>query len=70
MHANRKIDCIKDFVRSRTQSSEKKYKSYKNKLTSILRKAKMDFYNKKLKEQRGNMKATWNILNSVIRSNF
>ncbi|XP_024141862.1 transcription factor CP2-like protein 1 isoform X1 [Oryzias melastigma] len=55
-----------DFMKNHTVNNEMKYKTYKNKLTTILRKAKIDYYNGKLIEQKGNMKATWKILNEAI----
>lgn len=48
----------KEYVKNRTPDNEAKYKAYKNKLTTIIRKSKKDYYNKKLKDNKGNMKAT------------
>ena len=39
---------------------------YKNKLTTILRKAQKQYYVNKLAEHKGNMKYTWSILNELI----
>uniref|UniRef100_A0A8C6MEW6 Reverse transcriptase domain-containing protein n=1 Tax=Nothobranchius furzeri TaxID=105023 RepID=A0A8C6MEW6_NOTFU len=64
----RKNKLYRDFVRYRTKATEMKYKIYKNKLTSLIRQAKKDHYNLRLKESIGDMKRTWRILNSVIRS--
>ena len=43
------------------------YKSYRNKLTSILRKSEKQYYNQLLIEQKGNVKNIWKILNTIIR---
>ena len=44
-----------------------KYRSYRNKLTSILRKIEKQYYNQLLIEQKGNVKNIWKILNTIIR---
>ena len=43
------------------------HKSYRNKLTSILRKGEKQYYNQLLIEQKGNVKNIWKILNTIIR---
>ena len=58
----RKIDCIKY---SRTRTSEIRYKTYKNKLTSILRAAEKQYYSRILADAKGDTKSTWRILNAV-----
>ena len=57
--------CIK-ILRSRTLTSEQKYKLYKNKLTTILRFAEKSDYSSLLVANRGVAKSTWNVLNTVI----
>ena len=54
------------FLRSRTLTSEQKYKLYKNKLTTILRFAEKSYYSSLLGANRGDAKSTWNVLNTVI----
>lgn len=39
----------RDYINFQTKNSEMKYKTYKNKLTAILKKAKKDHHNTKLK---------------------
>ena len=43
-----------------------KYIKYRNTLNLLRRKAKKDYYVKKIQESRNNMKKTWEILNAVI----
>ena len=45
-----------------TKDAEKKYKVYKNKLTTIMRQAKKEYYNL-LEKNKNYIKRTWNILN-------
>ena len=45
---------------------ETKYKCYKNKLTSILRFCEKENYKHVLEKYRGDIKATWNVLNDII----
>ena len=57
----------KQFLKTRTKEAENKYKKYKNKLTSIMRINKKDYYNKQLQQNKSNTQGTWNILNSLIK---
>ena len=57
----------KDYIKNRTLDAQVKYKSYRNKLTSILRKSEKQYYNQFLIEQKGNVKSIWKILNTIIR---
>ena len=50
----------------RSAEAEKKYKTYKNKLTSILRITEKNYYSSMLEKQKANVKETWKILNKVI----
>ena len=63
----KKNSLYKAFLKYRTGSSETKYKTYKNKLTSIMRKAERAFYCNKLNEYKSNIKETWKILNDITR---
>ena len=66
-NACRKKNCLySSFLQERTHTSEYRYKTYKNKLTSILRLAEKAYYSKMLLEKRGNIKETWAILNTVL----
>ena len=54
------------FLKCRSKEAEDRYKSYKNKLTGILRYCEKDYYNKKLQLYSYDMKNTWKLLNEVI----
>ena len=58
----RKNGLYRSFLRERTHTSEYRYKTYKNKLTSILRLAQKAYYSKMLLEKRGNIKETFSKL--------
>ena len=62
----KKNGLYRSFLRDRTHTSEYRYKTYKNKLTSILRLAEKAYYSKMLLEKRGNIKETWAILNTLL----
>ena len=49
------------------QIQDTRYKTYKNKLTSILRRCEMDYYSNLLGVQIGNIQETWKILNGIIK---
>ena len=63
---NKKNRLYTNFVRSRTLAAEMRYKTYKNKLTTIMRVAEKTYYSKLLTDAKGNAKNTWRILNTVI----
>ena len=54
------------FLKCRSKEAEGRYKSYKNKLTDILRYCEEDYYNKKLQLYSNDMKNTWKLLNEVM----
>ena len=51
---------------SPTSTREISYKNYKNRLSSTLRAAKRNYFEKKFEEYKSNMKSTWRLLNEVI----
>ena len=63
----KKNTMYRKFVESKLQADEVKYKVYKNKLTKILKAAERHYYSEQLNMHKNNMKATWKILNEVIR---
>ena len=66
-HACKKINLLyKYFLKSRSKQSEDKYKTYKNKLTTILRTCEKNYNTKLLELNKGNLKETWRLLNSTI----
>ena len=57
----------RNYIRQRTKEAEVKYKKYKNKLISIIRISRKEYYKNKLDRNKDNIKGIWNILNSIIR---
>ena len=53
-------------MKRRSTASEEKYKRYKNKLTGILRYCEKQHYTELLEKNKGNIKETWKIINSLI----
>jgi len=66
---HKKNRLYKAFVVNKTLESERKYKTYKNKLTSVLRFSEKKYYSDLLHENRNNIKSTWKILNNAINRN-
>ena len=66
---NKKNHLYKKFLKYQTAASSSKYKTYKNKLTTILRNAEKKYYSTLLKEKEKNIKATWKILNDLTKKN-
>ena len=66
----KKTRIYKIFLSQRTLASEIRYKTYKNRLTTILRASKKAHYCKLLEEQRYNITETWNILINVMGNNL
>ena len=56
----------RQFLKKRTEECETKYKRYKNKLTAIMRYCEKEYYTDMLVVNKGNIKETWKILNSLI----
>jgi hypothetical protein len=54
------------FLTNRTHQAETTYKSYRNKLTTILRKSERMYYIKKLENVKDNLLKTWKVLNRII----
>ena len=58
---------FKGFLESRNQVAYHIYKTYKNKLNHIIRKAKKQYYDKLMKNSTNNSKMVWKNLNDVLR---
>ena len=54
------------FLRKPSHERESNYKSFRNKLTCLVRIARKNFYDNKLDKARSNLTQTWKILNEVI----
>ena len=55
---------------SQSSEAELKYKTYKNKLTYVLRCSEKTYYSKLLEKQKNNVQNTWKILNTIINKQF
>ena len=64
----KKNNLYKLFIKTKSKVHELKYKRYKNKLTSILRHCEKSYYGTILEQNRNDIKATWSVLNSVIKN--
>ena len=62
----KKNNLYRRFLKCRSKKAESRYKSYKNKLTGILRYCEKEYYNRKLQLYRNDMKNTWKLLNGVM----
>ena len=56
----------KQFMRKKLKVAEKRYKNYKNKLTTTLRFCEKEHYSAKLECNKNDIKQTWNIINDLI----
>ncbi len=57
------------FIVTSTIKAENEYNIYINKLRSIIRSSKNDYYNKLLDKHKNNIQTTWKVLNSIIKNN-
>lgn len=58
------------FLKKRISESEQRYKTYKNKLNSVLKFCKREYFTDLLESQKNNMKGTWKVLNDIIRKKY
>ena len=65
----KKNTMYKNYLKSKSDILLKKYKTYKNKLQTIIRQAEKHYYSTKIEEHRDNISKTWKIMNSVINKN-
>ena len=56
------------FIKNRNEINEQRYKKYKNKLISVLRMSKQEYYTKIHNKHKKNIKETWNILRNATGS--
>ena len=54
------------FLKTRLNIDNNKYKTYKNKLTTVLRACEKNYYNIQLKINKSNIKNTWKLINNVL----
>ena len=55
------------FIKLRTTEAENKYKVYKNKLISVMRQSKKEYYHKLLEQNKSNTQGIWKVLNNIIK---
>ena len=65
---HKKNNLYKAFILNRSEENESRYKRYENKLTSMLRYCEKRYYSDLLLHYKSNIKATWNVLNSLIKT--
>ena len=58
----------KNFLHCRTRNAKEKYKTYKNKLTTVIRNSEKLYHNKLLVQQKYSIKGPWKILNTVMKN--
>ena len=63
-HKQKKL--YKEFLLCQSNSNDSTYKSYRNTLKRITRKAKIKYYNNKCVEVKNNMKNLWFIINCAM----
>ena len=63
----RKNRLYKKSIQKPTETNVYKYKMYRNRLNSLLRRAKQNHFSSQLDKERYNMRNTWKILNSILR---
>ena len=64
----RKNKLYKKYLNKPTETNATTFKMYRNKLNSLLKLAKQNYFSSKLDKERYNMRNTWKVLNSILRS--
>ena len=63
---NTKNKLYKKCLSSPTSTNMQKFKTYRNKLNCVIRKAKRSYYFNKFEKARGDMRQTWQTINNVL----
>ena len=63
---NKKNKLYKQYLNSPSKKGLQKFKTYKNKLNMIIRKAKRKYFFLKFERSKNNMKQTWNSINNIL----
>ena len=63
---NKKNTLYKQYLKSPTNGNLQKFKTYKNKLTVLIRKSKRMHFFTKFEKTKNNMKQTWQAINDII----
>ena len=67
MHVGKKNLLYKNWLIYKDENSKQRYKIYRNKLTSIIRKAERSYYRCKLEQCKNDVKGTWTVINQVLK---
>ena len=65
---NKRSKLFKKYKLSNTPSDRQKYVMYRNKLKTIIEKAKKNYYYNKFKNLEGDMRKTWNLLGNLVKN--
>lgn len=65
---NRKSALYKKFIANPSQAMKRKYVKYRNKLKTLLMKAKIDYYKNRIASASGNLRQTWKLINGVLNN--
>jgi len=57
------------FLKTKSTVDEVKYKTYKNKLTQILRRCERNYYDECFEKAKGDMRASWKLINDLTKKN-
>ena len=68
VNACKKRTLYKRVLRNRNDAMERRYKIYKNRITSILRSCERQFYSDLLEENKNNIKGIWRVINYLLNT--
>ena len=63
----KKNKLYKFYIKNKNEVNERKYKCYKNRLTTILRFCEKKYYSDLLIEHSNNVKKTWSVINKILK---
>lgn len=66
LHLKKKNNLYKIFIRNPSAQNKSNYTQYKNKLQSLIRTSKRIYFRNKFAQAQGNVKGTWNVINSLL----
>ena len=64
---NQKTQLYFKFLKEKTIASQEIYKTYRNKFTSVVQKAKKEYYSQIFAKYRTNIRSIWDTINSIIK---
>ena len=60
------INYIKKFLERPSSTNESKYKTFWNRLNTLIKTTKVAYYNEKFTNAKSNIKQTWNVINNLL----